>query len=157
MTLEKPSKILSMYNHSTVKPLGQYTLHLHNRKNGKRYDSEFVVLENNVVLLLGSEAIQEVDLVKVRFENILSMCNQKVLTKEDLRLEYADVFEGTGKFEEPYHLEINENAVPVVHPPIKVPVALKAVLKEELDRLQSMEIIVPVSEPTPWVSSMVIA
>ena len=37
-----------------------------------------------------------------------------------------------------------------------MPLALKTALKEELDRLESLQILTPVSEPTPWVSSMVI-
>lgn len=160
--LDQPSRVLTMYNQSTIKPLGQCTLQLHNYKNGKSYETEFVVLEREAMPLLGSETIQEMDLVKVQLENILSIeikdhMYRKPLTKEMLLLEYPDVFEGTGKFEDPYHLEIDENAVPVVHPPRKVPVALKAELKEELERLQALEIIAPVSEPTPWVSSMVIA
>ena len=115
--------MLSMYSHPTLTPLGQCTLHLHNSKNGKAYESEFAVI---VVPLLGSKTIQEMAL------SMDVKRNQKVLTKDDLRLEYPDVFECTGKFKEPYHLEIDENATLVVHSPRKVPLALKAVLKEEL-------------------------
>lgn len=66
------------------------------------------------------------------------------------------MFQGTGKLREPYHLHINPNAKPVVHPPRKVPLAHKTALKEEFDRLESLQIVTPVSGPTPWVSSMVI-
>lgn len=44
----------------------------------------------------------------------------------------------------------------MVHPPRKVPLDLKTALKEELDRLESLQILTPVSEPMPWVSSMII-
>lgn len=43
----------------------------------------------------------------------------------------------------------------MVHPPRRVPVTLKGKLKEELDRLQSLGIIQKVTEPTPWVLSLV--
>lgn len=66
-----------------------------------------------------------------------------------------DVFNGTGKNDGKYHLEIEEGVVPVVHPPRRVPVALKSLLKDELRKLQEMEIIVPITGPTPWVSNMV--
>jgi hypothetical protein len=66
--------------------------------------------------------------------------------------EFTDVFEGTGK----YHLELDENATLIVHPPRKVPVAIKERLRNELERLTKMDIIKPVSTPTPWVSSLVI-
>ena len=50
---------------------------------------------------------------------------------------------------------MEENAEPVVHPPRKVPIALKEKLKQELQRLQDLGIIKKVTEPTPWVSSLV--
>ena len=65
--------------------------------------------------------------------------------------EFTDVFEGTGK----YHLELDENATLIVHPPRKVPVAIKERLRNELERLTKIDIIKPVSTPTPWVSSLV--
>ena len=54
-------------------------------------------------------------------------------------------------------MQIEDGAVPVVHPPRRVPVALKPLLivKEDLRKLQDVEIIAPITEPTPWVSSMV--
>ena len=45
---------------------------------------------------------------------------------------------------------------PVVHPPLKVPVALSEPLKKELEKLVTEKILAPVSEPTDWLSSMVI-
>ena len=53
-------------------------------------------------------------------------------------------------------LEVNQTARPVVHPPRKVPVALRDRFKEELAKLVGEEIITPVTEPTKWVSSLVL-
>ena len=78
------------------------------------------------------------------------------LTKEKLADQFPDVFRGTGKPSEPYHLQIDPSAKPAVHPPRKVPLALETAPKEELGRLESLQILTPVSEPAPWVSSMVI-
>ena len=54
---------------------------------------------------------------------------------------------------------IEEGGVPVVHPPRRVPFALlsakKPLLKDELRKLQEIEIIASITGPTPWVSSMV--
>ena len=156
--LEKSSRVLTMYNKSTLKPVGQCTLQLYNCKNGTSYEAEFVVLDCGAVPLLGSETIQAMNLISVRFENILSIdvkSQTRPVTKEVLLQDYPDVFEGTEKFKDPYHLKIDKSAVPVVHPPRRVPIALREELKAELERLQMLEIITPVSEPTPWVSSMV--
>ena len=106
-----------------------------------------------------SEAIQQIDLIQVQFENILSLLaspHKEPLIKEMLADQFPDVFQGTGKLSEPYHLQIDPCAKPVVYPPRNVPLALKTALKEELDRLESLQILTPVPEPTPWLSSMVI-
>ena len=61
-----------------------------------------------------------------------------------------------GKLRGQYKLEVEENAEPVVHPPRRVPIALKDKLKQELERLQDLGIITGVTESTSWVSSLVI-
>ena len=55
-----------------------------------------------------------------------------------------------------HHITLKENAVPVVHPPRRVPHSLKTKLKEELQRMVNMEVIKPVSGPSDWVNSVVI-
>ena len=45
----------------------------------------------------------------------------------------------------------------VVAPPRRVPTSLKEKLRKELDRLQQLEVIAPIDEPTPWVSSLAVA
>ena len=45
--------------------------------------------------------------------------------------------------------------LPVVHPPQKLPISLQEPVKQELDAMVDTNIIAPVSEPTKWVSSMV--
>jgi hypothetical protein len=49
----------------------------------------------------------------------------------------------SGKLQGKYHLELDENAIPTVHPPRKVPVAIKERLRNELERLTKMDIIKP--------------
>ena len=49
--------------------------------------------------------------------------------------EYADVFDGIGGFEGEYHITLDSTVPPVVHSPRRVPVALREILKEELDTL----------------------
>ena len=50
--------------------------------------------------LLGSGTIQQMDLIQVRFENILSIVSsshKEPLTKEQLVNQFPDVFQGTRK------------------------------------------------------------
>ena len=79
---------------------------------------EFIVLKEKCTPPLGSETIQEMDLIQVRFENILYhpdlALEQAPLTKESLVSKFPAVFDGTGKLDGPYHQEIESDAIPVV-------------------------------------------
>ena len=52
-----------------------------------------------------------------------------------------------------YQIRLNPEAKPVQHAPRRVPVPLRECLQETLDDL---DILAPVTEPTQWVSSMVV-
>lgn len=54
-----------------------------------------------------------------------------------------------------YHIKVEPQVTPVVHPPRKVPLALKEKVKAELGRIEKEGIIVKQTEPAPWVNSMV--
>jgi len=56
--------------------------------------------------------------------------------------------------ESEYHIRLDESAKPVQHAPQRGQVALRAKIKETLDELHSSGVIVLVSKPTPWISSM---
>ena len=78
------------------------------------------------------------------------------LTKEFILTEYADVFEGLGKMEGKLHFEVDETVQPSVMPPRRVPIAVKGKLKSELQRLEDKGVIKKLTEPTDWVSSLVV-
>ena len=54
-------------------------------------------------------------------------------------------------------LNVKPTAIPVVMPNRRVPISVRPALKAELERLCKLEVIQPVSEPTPWVSQIVLA
>jgi len=71
-----------------------------------------------------------------------------------LQDEFTDVFEGLDALPGKYQIVIDENIPPCVHAPRRVPVALRQRIKEKLDELVERKVLVPVTEPTQWVSSM---
>ena len=73
----------------------------------------------------------------------------KVLTR------YPDCFEGIGCFKGEYHITLDPKVPPVIHPPRRVPEALREPLKNEIDSLVNQKIIVKVDEPTDWMNSLV--
>ena len=80
----------------------------------------------------------------------------KTITKEQVVEMFPNVFdEGIGHFEGEYHIRLNESVKPVRHPPRRVQVACRAKIRENKEELQKSGVIVPVSKPTPWISSMI--
>ena len=150
-------KRLTMYNDTMIRPLGTCKMEVRKPKNARSYHVEFVVVDSDrAVPILGNQTMQQMDLIRVQQHNVMSVnTSQAGFTAEQLLKDYPDVFEGTGKLEGQYTLEVIDGATPVVHPPRSVPVALKGKLKKELDRLQSFGIIEQVTDLTPWVSSLV--
>ena len=154
--ITQTSKVLSMYNGTTVKPIGHCKVKMLNPKKCCRYLVNFEVFRNSSTPILGSKAIQQMKLIRVLQGNIGSVqAEQAVVSKESLLEEYLQVFEGIECMPGNYHLTIDSSVKPVVHPPRKIPLSLKG--EATLQLLTELEIIEPLSKPTQWVSSMVTA
>lgn len=66
------------------------------------------------------------------------------------------MFAGLGTIGDPYSISLRDNASPVIHPPRKVPFSVKKKLEKTLNEMVTSKIIAPITEPTDWVSSIVI-
>ena len=73
----------------------------------------------------------------------------------DMLKDYPDLFSGLGCLPGEHTIKIDPAVSPVVHPPRKVPVAIKEKVKKELDRMESAGVIVRQTEPTDWVISII--
>ena len=106
---------------------------------------------------MGSRASQQMNPVTVHQENIQQVTTDtQNLTLNQVIEEFRDVFKGQGCVEGKLHLEIDGTVTPVINPPRRVPFALKDKLKSERDRLDGVQMIRKVKEPTEWVSSLVV-
>ena len=77
-------------------------------------------------------------------------------TEESIKQQYPQVFcKRVGHLGDHY-IKIDPTVAPVQHAPCRVPVALRDRLHTELLHLQEQGIIIPVTEPTEWISSMVV-
>ena len=109
---------------------------------------EFLLVEQDLPPILALMSCLELGLV----QRIYSY------KEENLESEYADVFEGLGEIRGVQHkIKIDPNANPLIHPPRRVPVALREPLKEELQRMAKLGVIMKVTDPTSRVHSLVIA
>ena len=85
------------------------------------------------------------------------LVNQATGTSEDPILEnFRDVFIGLGCLEGEYQLEVDPSVRPVKHTPRRVPVALRDVVKKKIQEMENKGIIQKVSQPSEWISSMVV-
>ena len=82
--------------------------------------------------------------------NLIKKVNS-LLTQGDILSKFEDLFIGLGKLFGKYHIQVDPTVQPVVDAPRHVPLALRAQVKEELDCMQSLGVITPVSKPTDWV------
>ena len=95
-------------------------------------------------------------LIKLVYTCSKTNVQHKALTKESILELYKDVFEGIGLFEGKCSIQTDPTVSPVIHASRRVPLALRDRLKEELERMESLGIITKFTEPTAWVSSLVI-
>ena len=136
-------------------------------KTHQEYLVEFLVLQPGHTPLLGAKASQEMNLISVQCKNILSIQQTASLkrirntfsSKEEVLSQFKDVFDGgLGKLPHTVRLEIDEMVTPVQLPPRKVPLMVRNELKQELERLTDLGVTMKEeTEPTKWVSSLVIA
>ena len=90
-------------------------------------------------------------------ETVMSATAEAPLSTADIEKHFGSVSEGLGHMPGKLHLDIDESQTPVVMPPCRVPIALKAKLNAELERLEDLCVIQNVTGPTDWVSNLIIA
>ncbi|CAG4950691.1 unnamed protein product [Colias eurytheme] len=88
--------------------------------------------------------------------NMIMRINEIKNCNIDFFVQYKSVFEGIGELPGFHRIIVDERVPPVVRSARKIPIKLRPKLKEELNRLQQLNIIMPVSEPTDWVSNIVL-
>ena len=74
---------------------------------------------------------------------------------EDLIKAYHGHFKGIGMFSGTYHITLRDDVKPVINAPRNCPIAMQNLVCDKLDGFIYQGIIVPVTEPTDWVSSLV--
>ena len=87
---------------------------------------------------------------------VLTVNESIKLTEINVKVEYADVFQGLGKLKDSYAIEIDESIRALVHAPRRIPVPMRNKVHEKLEQLVNEGVITPVTDATDWVSSMVV-
>lgn len=148
-----PSKTkFTAYDGSSLKVLGTIKLHCSCTKTSHADQVEFFVVDTKSPPLFGLQSCIDFGLLKITFA---VDCSTE-LTKNSVMQEIPQVFKGIGSVAGECSIQLKPDAIPVVHPPHKIPVALRDRCKKELDRIEKLGVIARVNEPTEWVNSMVV-
>ena len=129
------------YTGDSLKTVGECTLPVGG------HQLEFFVADTSQNPILGLNASQELNLVKV-----VMNVNMQMNTIQ----QFKDFFSGLGCLKQPYHIKLDPTVKPVISPPRNQPVTIRDRLKTELNKMESMGVIVAVEEPTDWVNSLVV-
>ena len=160
---------INTYGTETIRPEGQVTLCCD--RKGKIHTIDFLVVNvpNQKPPLLSRRDAQALDYLKVYADetnaveeeiprNIQSLPPLGKLTKEDVLHNYSNVFKpGRGNpLGNPLHIELDPNVTPVHASTRRVPVAKLDRVNDELKRLCEEGVIKPVTQPTDWLSNILV-
>ena len=115
---------------------------------GKSYPVQCFVVPSESPPILGLETCKRLSLIK-------RVMVVNPATPEYL-VDYEDVFGEIGLLSGEHHINLDPSIPPVVNPPRRIPFMLKEKVRLELNRMERLEIITKVEEPTEWVNSIVI-
>ena len=148
-----------MWNGSTIPALGRCKLRTRNVKTGQNFNVDFVIVKEELTPLLSRNAAEKMGLITVNY-NHFKHVNAVTTSLEALyHKKFPEAFRGkTGILPgKKVYLTTMPNAVPVVRGARTLPESRKAAVKAELERLTESGVLVPVDEPTDWVSQMSVA
>lgn len=144
--LNKTSIKLQGYSGSGILVIGKCYLKVQYKQNF--YFLKLIIADVDSVAILCKNSCEELKLIKI----ILSVdCASSGLLHD-----FKDVFEGVGCLPGEYEIQLKDNAHPVIHPPRKLPIALREQVKNKLLEMQEQGIIAKVEGPTDWVNSMTV-
>ena len=157
---------ITAYGGTTLPVVGQAVVEV--ERNNHKYDLECKLVDStNIRPLLGRGACLSMNVVTYLDNDKLNkpdtqdaevfILESATLSLQQLVREFPGVFkQGVGRLAGEYHIRLKDNINPVQHVPRRVPVALREQLKKTLHNMVKEHIITPVTDPTPWISSMVV-
>ena len=112
------------------------------------YGAEFFVLNGNGPSLLGKDTAMKLEILKLGVHT---------LTSESIGREFEDCFDGIGKLKDfKLKLHIDKRVKPVAQAMYRIPYSLRDKVSQQLEELESQDIIERVNDQTPWVSPVIV-
>ena len=161
ISCQNPVKLTS-YSGNTMDTMGETLLSCHHR--GMVHKLKFHIINKPAKALIGLQ-----DSIKLGFVILRDLCEvnptlkpttsvpETPVSEQYILNHYKDLFDDQlGKLPVEYRMKLKKDCKPLIRPPRRIPVAMQAQVKAELDRMVQMEVIKPQTKPTEWVSSMVV-
>ena len=142
---------LTTWDGTQINAIGTCRATVRNPRTRKKFNVEFLIYKGGLQPLLGLKASKQMQLITVHYDNfdVVSAVKEESL--------FPDVFsDGIGLLPGIQELKVKPEAIPIVMATRRTPVNIRQELKNELDRLESLGVITPIEEATPWVSQIVI-
>ena len=157
-----------VYAYASAVPLqlkGKYSFNVQVPQTHKSLYTEFYVICGKAATLLGREASELLDVLKVgvsinscdvKFDERGNLANQ-IDRRTLLKTKFPKVFQGLGKLKGyQLKLHIDENVQPVAQPVRRIPFSRRAKVTEKLEELLKLDVIEKVEGPTSWVNPLVV-
>ncbi|UYV73923.1 K02A2.6-like, partial [Cordylochernes scorpioides] len=141
---------LTSYTGHEIKIKGIATLNC--KTKNKTESLEFFIADGYYQPILGIEAIEKLSLIK-KCDAVQTEQNNSA--KEILN-RHKNIFEGIGRLPIEHKIRLNENTTPVIAPSRKIPFSIREKVKAELERMEKLDIIEKVEEPSEWTHPIVV-
>jgi hypothetical protein len=141
---------LTAYNGTNIPVVGKCIVRVAHKKNCD-VPVLFIVAETTSQPILGLSTCENLNLVKR-----VMIVKPKEEQLPSFISEFECCFGELGTLPKVHKMVIDPSVPPVIHPPRHVPITIQPKLKEELDRMEKLGVISKVTEPTDWVSSLVV-
>ncbi|XP_054259874.1 uncharacterized protein K02A2.6-like [Macrosteles quadrilineatus] len=149
--LKESSTRLTFYGGESQFSLGKVQLIV--KWKNKKHKLIFEVIETPHNPLLGAQDC--INLGLILFDELVYQI-QSCKVSEKMLSSFPDIGNGLGCFEGHCEFKLDTSVRPIVVPPRRYPVALKKEIQDEIKRLEDLQVIKKVTEPTDWVSAMVV-
>ena len=155
--IEATTVKLKMYNNTPMTTVGKTCIPMKNPKNQRKYSVACIVVDDESVQpIIGLRAARQMKLITIKTENTAAISSNEHLTLDEITSKYPSLFKTKlGLIKDNVSLETDSSVQPVQNLIRRLPQGLMCSLKQELDRLNKLEVIKDVSELTEWLSSLV--
>ena len=121
------------------------------RYNNRSVRDKIYVVPKLKTPLLGKVALFGLDIVRFNLDSVCSAPQSNSVAAN-----YPKLYEGLGTIPGIYLIQQSDNAKPYsVAAPRNIPLPLRKSVREELDRMEKLEVIVKIEEPTDWCAPIV--